>query len=44
MFLEFVVSSLKKGLELANKLEESNSQFQSLIEATLINKQLISIA
>lgn len=44
MFLEFGVSSLKKGLELVSKLEENNVQFQSLIEATLINKQLLSIA
>ena len=44
MFLEFGVSSLKKGLELVSRLEENNAQFQSLIEATLINKQLLSIA
>jgi translation initiation factor 3 subunit A len=44
MFLEFGVTSLNKGLHLVKSLNESNKSFQSLIEATLINKQLLSIA
>lgn len=44
MFLEFGVSSLKKGLQLVGALKEEHSHFRGLIEAALINKQLISIA
>lgn len=44
MFLEFGVTSLSKGLQLVKSLDENNEKFQSLIEATLINKQLLSIA
>lgn len=44
MFLEFGVSSLKKGFELVGSLKEEHLNFKELIEASLINKQLISIA
>lgn len=44
MFLEFGVTSLSKGLQLVKCLDENNKKFQGLIEATLINKQLLSIA
>jgi len=39
------VTSLKKGLELVGNLNnESYKEFHELIEATLINRQLLSIA
>ena len=44
MFLEFGVGSLKKGLELVSTLKAEHSNFKELIQACLINKQLISIA
>jgi hypothetical protein len=44
MFLEFGVGSLKKGLELISAVKKEHSHFKELIEACLINKQLISIA
>jgi len=44
MFLEFGVTSLQKGLELVAELKDDYAQFRELIEATLINRQLLSIA
>lgn len=44
MFLEFGVTSLQRGLELVSELKEDYAYFRELIEATLINRQLLSIA